>query len=887
MVQRFLNMFRRRRLDRQLHEELQYHLDALEEEHRARGLSGNDARAAARRDMGSLAQVTEAYREQRGLPRLDILWRDVRFGARSLRRTPGLSAAVIATLAIAIGATTAVFAIVNGVLLEPLPYPNPAALVALTHRSAADTTDIPSAPYLYFTFREQNRTLDSIGLWRTFNSTITGLERPEQVRTVGMTSDVLTVLGIAPLAGRSFSRADEDPGSPPTAILTYGYWQRRFGGDPSIVGRRLVINGQSSDVIGAMPRTFRFLDIDADVLLPFQLDRSQVTLGRYVFQSIARLKAGATADAAMSDLARLVPIAVETFPPPAGYRREQFGRNLMMPRLTPLKDALVAEVARMLWVLMASLALLLVLASANVANLLVVRADGRRQELAVRAALGASRARIVGELLTESLLLGVAAGLVGLAFAFGALRLVIAWGPADLPRVGDISIDGAVLLFTLGIALLAGAVLGLLPARKATALPGVALRSSRRSITDGRDRLRLRGVLVAVQVAIAVVLLVGSGLMIRTFAALTRVDPGFKNASEVQLAHIQVGMPEPERTTRIQHRIVERLMAIPGVASVAFADLAPLDPANVGNDTVLMIEGQVAPSGRPRPLRRFEFVSPGFFRTLGTPMVAGRDLTWTDLYEGRPVALVSQRLARDEWGSVEAALYNHVRASPADPWREIVGVTGDLRDDGMSAPPTPFVFFPALVSRFWGTPAIAFGSATFAIRSARAGSATFLDEVQQAVWDVDPDLPIAKIRTLESDYGQSLSRISFTLALLLLAGTMGLLLGFIGIYGVIAHGVAQRAREIGIRLALGAQRAQIERIFVRDGLALAGTGVTAGVATALLATRLMSSLLFGVTSSDPLTYCVIVPVVVFVAALAAYVPARRAMGLNPIDTLRA
>ena len=887
MLQRFLNMFRSRRLDRELRDELRFHLDALEAEHRARGLTAEEARAAARRDMGGLAQVTEAYREQRGLPFVEVLWRDVRFGARALGRTPGLSAAVVATLAIGIGATTAIFAIVNGVLLEPLAYPEPARLVSLTHRSGADTTDIPSAPYLYYTFREQSRTLEAVGLWRTGTSTVTGLERPEQVEALGVTHDAMAALGVAPLAGRPFSAKDDEPNSPPTAILMYGYWQRRFGGDRSIVGRRLTIDGQACDVIAVMPRSFRFLDVDVDVVQPFQFDRSQVSLGRYIFNSLARLKPGVTIADASADLARLVPVAIETFPPPPGYRREQFMRRPMLPQLRPLKDAVVGDVGRMLWVLMASLALLLVLAAANVANLLVVRADGRQQELAVRAALGASRARIAGELLTESLLLGLAAGLAGLAVAFAALRAIVAWGPSNLPRSADIAIDGPVLLFTLAAALIAGVLLGLLPARKATVAPAAALRSGGRSASEARDRLRVRASLVVVQVGIALVLLVGSGLMIRTFVALTRVDPGFTRPEEVQLVRIEVFTPEPERTTRTQQAIVDRIGAIPGVSGVAYADLAPLGARNSGSDTVLMIDGPAPPPGRPRPLRRFEFISPGLFRTLGTPIVAGRDLSWTDLYERRPVAIVSERIAREEWQSAAAALGKRVRASPADPWREIVGVAGDLHDDGMSAPPAPIVYFPALLGQFWGSPWNVFGRATFVIRSTRAGSEPFLREVERAVWDVNPDLPLGQVRTLAADYDRSLARISFTLALLLLAGAMGLILGFIGIYGVIAHGVAQRAREIGIRLALGAQRTQIERLFVRHGLVLAGIGVAAGVAAAVPGMRVMSALLFGVTPLDPLTYAVIVPVVLLVAALAAYVPARRAMRVNPIDTLRA
>jgi len=342
MIRRLFALFRSHRLDAELDEELRYHLESLETEYRERGLSLDEARLAARRDMGGVARTTEAYREQRGLPLLETLWRDVRFGVRSLGRTPGITAAVIATLSVGIGANTAIFSVVNGVLLKPLPYPNASALVSVGHLGGANADDeLPSAPYLYFTYREQNRTLAGIGLWRTAASNVTGLDRPEQVQTLLVTSDILPVLGVPPLAGRSFNEEDDAPGAPPTVILTYGYWQRRFGGDASVLGRRLVVDGQASTVIGIMPAVFTFLDARVDIIAPFQLDQSQVTLGRYVFSSIARLKPDVPLSAASADLARLVRVAIERFPPPAGYTRERFLQRPIVPRLRPLKQQVV------------------------------------------------------------------------------------------------------------------------------------------------------------------------------------------------------------------------------------------------------------------------------------------------------------------------------------------------------------------------------------------------------------------------------------------------------------------------------------------------------------------------------------------------------------------
>ncbi len=890
MLGRLRSLLRRRRLDAELAEELRHHLDALEAEHRARGLSGEEARRAAKLDLGGIGTVTEAYRDQHGIPVLETLWRTVRFSLRSLRRTPGVAAAVIVTLAVGIGANAAIFAVVNGVLLKPLPFPEAGSLIAVNHGMTGTSDQLPSAPYLYFTYREESRTLAGVGLWRTFPANVTGLDRPEQVRALLVTGDLLPLLGIQPTLGRTFTAAEDAPNGPLAVILTHGYWQRRFGGDASVIGRTLAIDGQPFAVIGVMPQRFRFLDQPVDIIQTFQFDRSQVTLGRYVFPSIARLKPGATIEAASADIARMVPLAIERFPPPPGYTRERFLKRAVTPRLSPLKDALVGDVGGTLWVVMGALGLLLLIACANVANLLLVRAEGRQQEIAVRAALGASRRRIAGELLVESTLLGIIGGGVGLLLAHQGLQAVIRFGPSNLPRLGEITIDPVVLLFTFGLSLVAGLLFGLLPVVK-YANPRIAraLGSGGRTVSGSRERHRARSLLVTFQIATALVLLVCSGLMIRTFQALSRVDSGFSQPDHVQMARISVpfaDVPDPERVTRVQQAIVDRLAAIPGVTSAAFADLQPLGPANAASDTVLFVDGANYAPGQARPLRRFEFISPGLFRTLGTRLVAGRDFTWVDLYDKRPVAIVSENLAREEWETPAAALGKRVRASPDDPWREIVGVVADTHDSGMHLPPAPIAYFPSLMARFWSSPIMSFRSSTFLIRSPRAGTEAFIREVHSAVWEVNANLPLAEVRTLGDAYERSLSRTSFTLVILAIAGTMGLMLGAIGIYGVIAYVVSQRTTEIGVRLALGAQASQVRRLFVRDGLVLAAAGAAAGIAGALLLTRLMSSLLFGVSRLDPLTFALTTLLLMAVATLAAYVPARRATRNDPIDALR-
>jgi len=675
-----------------------------------------------------------------------------------------------------------------------------------------------------------------------------------------------------------------------TVILSHGYWRRRFGGDASVVGRSVTMDGLDREIIGVMPPSFRFLDRAADVIAPLQFDRSQVLLGRYIFEGIARLRPGVTIEQASADVARMVPIAIDAFAPPPGYTRDQFKATGIGPNLRPLKQDVVGALGKRLWVLMGALVLALLIACANVANLLLVRTEGRQQELAVRAALGAGWGRIARELLVESTLLGLLGGVAGVAVAYAGLQALFALRPANLPRLDEIAIDPAVLVFTLGISILAGFVFGLLPVLTyANPQLAPALRTRGRAMGHSRTRTRAQSALVVAQVAIALVLLVCSGLMIRTFQALSHVNPGFTRPHEVQLISVMIGntdAPEPEQVTRMQQAITDRIAAVPGVTSVAFADIPPLGGGS-DSDTVLFTDGTVPAPNTLRPLRRFEFISPGFFATIGMPLVAGRDLTWDDLYGKRMVVLVSENLARDDWGSAAEAIGKRVRVSPDDPWREIVGVVGNLHDNGVHQPAPPIVFFPALMDRFGSLPTASFRSVTFVIRSPRAGNERFVKEVQQAVWQVSGNLPVAQIRTLDDMYRRSLAPTSFTLVMIAAAGALGLLLGLVGIYSVIAYAVSQRTQEIGIRLALGAQAGQLRRLFVNRGLTLTGIGIVFGLAAAAGFTRLMSSLLFGVNPLDPLTYTIVTAIVIAVAVVAAYVPARRSTRIDPLHALRA
>lgn len=647
--------------------------------------------------------------------------RMLRHALRRLGRAPGFTAVAVATVAIGIGANTAIFSVINGVLIKPLPYPQPGELVGVWHTAPG----VPSvkgflncSPTMLFTYRQESRTLRNIGLWSSGEASVTGLGEPEQVHALYITYGTLDALGIQPAAGRWFSQADDTPGSPDTVILMNGYWQRRFGGS-STVGRTLTIDSRPRTVIGVMPRDFRFLDSNVDMLLPQRFDRNKIFLGNFSYQGIARLKPGVTLQQANTDVERMLGTWLKSWPTPPGFSRALFENAHIGPHLQPLKQEVVGDIRGTLWVLMGTIGLVLLIACANVANLLLVRAEGRQQELAVRAALGAGWSRIARELLLESLLLAVMGGAVGLLLAYGALRMLVSMGPASLPRLHEIAIDPLVLLFTLVVSLLAGLLFGLIPVVK-YAGPGVVevLRAGGRTMSHGRERRRMRDVLVVVQVGLALVLLIGSGLMIRTFQALRSVQPGFTHPEEIQMMRISIPsgqVKDPERVMRFEQQMMDKLKAIPGVASVAFANCGPLEGLNPGD--LVYAEDKAYGVGQIPPIRRFRFVTPDFLSTSGTPLVAGRDFTWNDLYDKRMVALVSENMAREMWGAPQAALGKRIRESPKDPWREIVGVAGDVRDDGMQDPAPSMVYWPAMTGTFWGEAIQVRRSGTFVIRN--------------------------------------------------------------------------------------------------------------------------------------------------------------------------
>jgi len=823
---------------------------------------------------------------------MDTVAQQMKQTLRKLFRAPLFTVVAVVTLGLGIGANTAIFSLISGVLLTPLPFPESDRLVAVWYAAPGlNFEQVNQAPALHVIAEDEGQAFERIGMWGSSRVSITGLEEPEEVRAIRLTEGTLPTLGVQPVLGRRFSREDDTPDSPETTILSYGFWQSHFAGSREVLGQTLRIDGVAHQIIGVMPQDMDFMDYDPALYLPFRIDRSQLFVGNFSYRGVARLAPGVSMEQAGTDLARLLPLAVERYP--GGITNDILQEARFAPNLRPLRDEVVGDVGQVLWILLGTVGMVLLIACANVANLFLVRAEGREREMAVRTAIGAGRGQVARDYLLESLTLGLMGGATGMGLAWIGLRVLRGMGPGGLPRLDEVSLGAPVLLFTLALSVLAGLFFGLFPVLKQGRVNLVnALKEGGRGGSAGRERHRARNALVVGQMALALILLVGSGLMVRTFQALRSVDPGFANPEEVLAVRLSVPAAEvsdPMEAGQTLQLIQERLREIPGVASVGVSTSVPMEGWNSADP--IFVEGQEVPEGQLPPIRSFEWVGEDYLETLQIPLVAGRTLDWSDAREMNPVVMISENLAREYWETPAQAIGKRVSTGlEVGSWREIVGVVGDVHERGVDEDPPRMVYWPAMVRGMYegitGEEIHIRRSMVFSIRSPRVGTSELLDDVRQAVWSVNPNLPLGSTGTLPKVMAQSLARTSFTLVMLAIAAVVALILGAIGIYGVVAYTVTQRTREIGVRMAMGAMEGDVTRMVLVQGMILAGAGIGIGLVGAFALTRLMAALLFGVSATDPLTFGGVAASLGLVALLATWLPARRAARTNPVQAIR-
>ena len=807
-----------------------------------------------------------------------------------LFKAPAFAITAIVTVGTAIGANALIFSVVNGVILKPLPYPDSKSLVgAWLVAPGVMEGELQQSAATYFMLRDDAKSFVDIGLWSNGSGTVTGRGEPEQIATMNVTDGTLPVLGVQPVLGRAISGADDRPNAKPVALISHAYWTRAFGGTASALGQTVMINSTAHEVIGVLPEKFRFLRSNPQLIIPMRLDRTTIHAAGFNYQAVARLRPGATIEQANADVERLLPSLTRRFPLPPGFSQQMFDDAKFGSLVRPLDVDVVGDIGSMLWILLGTVGLVLLVACANVANLFLVRAEARQQELAIRLALGAEARQIAWHLISESLVVAMIGGVLGTALAYAGIQLLLYLQPAQLPRLNEITLDPIVLLFTLGLSLVAGLLFGAIPILKyARPQMAAAMKDSSRGSSEGRERHRARNSLVVAQVALAAVLLVASGLMVRTFVAIREVPTGFTDPDSVLTFRISIpqGMiADNDHVARTHEEIAHRLENVPGVQSVGLSSSLTLD--GNGNNDPIWVEDVPSTDGKIPPLRRMKNLGPRYFETMGNRIIAGRDLTWNDVHNASRVALLNEKLAREYWGDAAKAVGKRVRRTPKSEWVEIVGVVGDERQDGATQPAPAMIYWPLKVSETVGGQAYAQRSVAFAVRSSRLQTPGFLNDVQRAVWSVNPNLPLARLRTLRDMSDESMAQTQFMLVVVGIAASVTLLLGVVGIYGVISYIVAQRRREVGIRMALGAQGASVQRIFLARGLTLTVIGLVVGLTAAAGLMRLLSSQLFGVQPFDPLTYIAVIGALAGVSLVAIWLPARRATRIDPMIALRA
>lgn len=799
---------------------------------------------------------------------MQTIWQDLRYGARTLLKQPGFTLVAVITLALGIGANAAIFSVVNTVLLRPLPYAEAERLMMIRETKLPQFPEFSVAPGNFLDWKKQNTVFERLVAYRGASFNLIGTGEPERLRGMQVSEGFMDMLGVQPQLGRDFLLEEDQPGRNQVVVLSHGLWQRRFGGDPKLLNQSITLSGQPYTIIGVMPAGFRFGSSETELWTPmaFTAQQAQQHGGHYI-SALGQLKPGVPLTQAQAELSTIAERLAQQYP------ESNTGWNV---KLTPLLEFTVREIKPALLVLLGAVAFVLLIACANVANLLLARAAARQKEIAIRTSLGAGRGRIVRQLLTESVLLALAGGGLGLALAAWGTDVLLKLAPPDLPRVSDVALDWRVVAFTLALTLLTGVLFGLVPALQASK-PNLneTLKDAGRGSTEGGRRQLIRSSLVVLEVASALVLLVGAGLLIKSFLRLQQVDPGFnpKNTLTASVALPQKKYPEEKQQAAFYQQLLEKISALPGVQAAATAVVVPLS----GNDYVLGFEIEGRPKVENQPSTNYYAVSADYFKAMGIPLLRGRVFTDRDTADTTRVAVINESMAQKFFPHEDPLGKRiHVTNGPTT-YREIVGIVGDVKEYGLDRA-TPLQTYEPFLQKP--------NSSMFLIVRAAGDPANLSGAIRREVLSLDKEQPVASLRTLEQLIATTIAQQQFSMTLLGVFAAVALLLSAIGIYGVLSYAVTQRTNEIGIRMALGADQGAVLKLVVGQGMLLTLTGIGAGLVAALALTRVLATLLFGVSATDPLTFGAIALLLMLAALLACWIPARRAMKIDPLVALR-
>jgi putative ABC transport system permease protein len=869
LVSLFRNLLRRDTVENDLDEEVSSYVDLLADEKTAAGLPEQAARRAARIETGGLEQLKEEIRDQRAGAILEHFIQDARYGLRMAVRNPTFAGVVILTLAIGIGTTTAVFSVIDAVLLNPLPFPRADRIVTVWQQNAnASTERLAGSPANLLDWRERSTTFEALAAIEPSGLEFVTDGEPQNLRIWRVSEGFFEILGVPAVHGRTFTAEEYQPGTGGAVVLSYRFWQRQFAGDPDVVGRTLPLSGRSYAVVGIMPPQFDFPPgRDLWAARSFTERDRQNRAGNYL-NTVALLKPGVTLDMASAEMRDIAEHLSREYP--------TTNRNVGVS-IIPLRDRLVGHVRPYLILLAGAVGFVLLITCVNVANVLLARGAARTQELAVRAALGARRTRLFAQLLAENLVLALLGGALGVVAAHWGVEAFTALAPGDVPRLEEAGINGTVLVFAIALSCLTALVFGVLPARHFSKVKAeAALREGPRGGGHAVAN-RTRRVLVIAEVALALTLLTGASLLMRSFVNLLRVDPGFSTENVVALpVFVWSRYPTDVQRATFFRETVGRIEEVPGVIAAGAASTIPFSEVVGDTRTRLTIEGRPT-AADARPTIGVNIATPGYFRVMGIAVVRGRTFGPTDLRDTTPVAVINETMARRFWPD-EEPLGKRIRVNDGpDVSREIIGIVRDTRDNGLDATPAPTVFLPHEQHSV--------GEMTYVVRSTN-DPASIVSSVKGAVWVINKQLPFRPITTLQQLVASSIAPRQFVLVLMGAFGVIGLFLAALGLFGLINHLVVQRTREMGLRIALGAAPHRIVQALVGEGIRLAGIGVGVGLVGAIGLTQSLSGLVYGVEPTDPLAFAGAILLVLIVAAVASYLPARRAAALSPMVALR-